>query len=268
MAPFFRGYTEDFALHNDDLVAIEMLYGPNVRNNMNNHIKTETQIVPKYDSRLNYLCSDGKFDAITQLSDFYTYIFKGSQVYKFNSNRKLEPGYPKLINSVFRDWSHSGFNSLPNNLDAVLYMPENKTAYFFKNNLYWKSSSLYEVDANYPRLISADFKGLNSKNGFKGKLDAVFIWSGNRRTYFVEGEHYWRYDFQTGWIEPGYPKSFSFWRGLDSKISNAFLYSDDKTYFFKDDLFYTFNDQLFKVDDEFNPQLNRDYWFFCNNYNN
>jgi matrix metalloproteinase-14 (membrane-inserted) len=264
MAPFFRGYTDDFSLHSDDKIAIQMLYGPKKpKATPSVSLFTLKSLIPQVDPRLSYLCSDGEFDAITQLSDLYTYIFKGAYVYKFDFERKLFRGYPKRINSVFRDWSHSGFISLPSNLDAVLYVPENKTTYFFKNNLYWKSSVLFEIDQGFPRLIYSDFKGLNSRNGFNGKLDAVFVWSGNRRTYFVSGNKYWRYDFSTGWIENGYPKDFSYWNGLNSKISNAFLYSDEKTYFFKNNVFYRFNDQSFKIDTEFLPRLNSEYWFMC-----
>lgn len=279
MAPFFRGYTDDFRLHNDDIIAIEQLYGKNYRNkNLNNdRIKisettstttttTTTTVTTRsklLNSKLKYLCSDGTFDAITQLSDFNTYIFKGPYVFKFDFEHKLFNDYPKLISTVFRDWAYTGYVTLPNNLDAVLYLPDNKTTYFFKNNLYWKSSALHELDPGYPRLISADFKGLNARNGFTQKLDAAFVWSGNKLTYFISENKYWRFDFATGWIEAGYPKDLSYWKGLGSKITNAFLY-DDKTYFFKNNIFYQFNDQTFKIEDEYYPRLNQEFWFLCN----
>ena len=266
MAPFFRGYTDDFHLHPDDLTAIVMLYGANDRKNKK-VLQTETTKSVSHNSvKLKFLCSDQRFDAITLLSDYYTYIFKGAYVYKLDSDRNLAADYPKLISTVFRDWAYTGFVTLPNNLDAVLYLPENKTTYFFKNNLYWKSSALYELDPYYPRLISADFVGLNAKGGFTGKLDAAFVWSGNRQVYFVANNQYWRFDYKpSGWlVGSGYPKDLSYWRGLNSKITNAFLYSDDKTYFFKDNLFYQFIDQLFQVDNAFSPRLNNQFWFYCN----
>jgi hypothetical protein len=219
-------------------------------------------------SPMNALCSDGKFDAISLLSDGFTYIFKDAYVFKINSNFVMDPSYPKLISNVFRGWNGITFMSLPSNLDTVLYVPDNDVTYFFKNNLYWRSSKLYQLDPGYPRLVSENFKGLNYENGFNGKLDASFVWSGNRRVYFVEGDRYWRYDFDLGSIEPGYPKRLSIWRGLPNKISDAFQWVNGITYFFENDRYYRFNDLAFKVEEAMPlyPRFNNEYWFGCNSY--
>lgn len=219
-------------------------------------------------SPLNTLCIDGKFDAISLLSDGFTYIFKDAYVFKINANFVMDPSYPKLISNVFRGWNGITFMSLPNNLDTVLYVPDNDVTYFFKNNLYWRSSKLYQLDPGYPRLVSENFKGLDYDNGFNGKLDASFVWSGNRRVYFVEGDRYWRYDFDLGSIEPGYPKRLSIWRGLPNKISDAFQWVNGITYFFENDRYYRFNDLAFKVEEAMPmyPRLNNEYWFGCNSY--
>jgi len=79
-------------------------------------------------------------------------------------------GYPKLISTLFKGWNGLTYMSLPSQLDTVLHIPENGITFFFKNNLYWRSSKLYELDPGYPRLISDNFKGLDSSNGFNGKL--------------------------------------------------------------------------------------------------
>lgn len=50
----------------------------------------------------NNLCLDGTFDAITLLSDGYTYVFKDAYVYKFDNNFALDKEFPRLINSVFK----------------------------------------------------------------------------------------------------------------------------------------------------------------------
>jgi hypothetical protein len=217
---------------------------------------------------LNSLCSDGKFDAISLLSDGFTYIFKDAYVFKINANFVMDPSYPKLISNVFRGWNGITFMSLPNNLDTVLYVPDNDVTYFFKNNLYWRSSKLYQLDPGYPRLVSENFKGLDYENGFNGKLDASFVWSGNRRVYFVEGDRYWRYDFDLGSVEPGYPKRLSIWRGLPDKISDAFQWVNGITYFFENERYYRFNDLAFKVEEAMPmyPRLNSEYWFGCNSY--
>ena len=225
---------------------------------------------PEYiDTQTTSLCLDGRFDAITVLSDGYTYIFKDSYVYKIDSNFILEPGYPKLTNTLFKGWNGLTYMSLPPQLDTVLHIPENGITYFFKNNLYWRSSKLYELDAGYPRLISENFRGLDSSNGFNGKLDASFVWSGNRRVYFVEGNKYWRFDFVTNNIEPGYPKRLSIWRGLPNRITDAFLWINGITYFFDNERYYRFNDLSFKVEDAIPPypRYSAEYWFGCNSVN-
>lgn len=160
--------------------------------------------------------------------------------------------------------------SLPIKLDTVLYLPENGVTYFFKNNLYWRSSRLYELDVGYPRFISENFRGLDAASGFTGRLDASFVWSGNRRVYFVEDNKYWRYDFDLGNVEPGYPKKLSIWRGLPSKITDAFLWINGVTYFFVKEKYYRFNDLAFKVEDAIPtyPRFNVDYWFGCSRFFN
>lgn len=216
------------------------------------------------------LCLDGKFDAITVLSDGFTYIFKDSYVFKIDSNFVTDKEYPKHINNVFKGWNGLTYMNLPSNLDTVLFIPDTGITYFFKNNLYWRSSRLYELDTGYPRLISENFKGLNTENGFNGKLDASFVWSGNRRVYFIEKNRYWRYDFDLGSVEPGYPKKLSIWRGLPTKITDAFLWVNGITYFFENEKYYRFNDLAFKVEEDAYPKyprLNKDYWFGCNSLN-
>lgn len=212
------------------------------------------------------LCTDGRFDAITTMQDGFTYVFKGSYVYKFDSNFALDISYPKRIRSLFGRWDSLSWVGLPDNLDTALYLPDTGKTYFFKDEFYWRTT-LYELDKGYPKLISENFKGLNSRNGFYGKLDASFLWSGNGRVYFVKDDKYWRYDLKRMEVESGYPKSISLWRGLPNRITDALLWANGVTYFFSDQYYYRFNDLAFKVDDAVPsyPRLNTDAWFGCQN---
>lgn len=63
------------------------------------HRYQETQYV---DPEPNHLCLDGRFDAISLLSDGYTYVFKDAYVYKFDNNFALDKEYPRLVNSIFK----------------------------------------------------------------------------------------------------------------------------------------------------------------------
>jgi len=177
----------------------------------------------------------------------------------------LDSSYPKLTNSIFRDWSGSGTLTLPDNLDTILYLPETGITFFFKGYLYWRSSKLFELEEGYPRFISESFVGLNTENGFLGKLDASFIWGGNNQAYFVEGRNYWRFSFETGRIESDYPKDITVWKGLPEKITDALLWTNGVTYFFVDDKYYRFNDDQFSVENILSiyPRFNLKTWFDC-----
>lgn len=131
--------------------------------------------------------------------------------------------------------------------------------------MYWRSSKLFELEAGYPRFITENFSGLNESNGFKGKLDASFIWGGNNLAYFVEGSRYWRFNFGTGSIDENYPKRISVWSGLPSHITDALLWTNGVTYFFVDDKYYRFNDKQFSVENlvSIYPRLNLNTWFNC-----
>lgn len=50
----------------------------------------------------NNLCLESSFDAISLLSDGYTYVFKDAYVYKFDNNFVMDKDYPRLVNSVFK----------------------------------------------------------------------------------------------------------------------------------------------------------------------
>lgn len=177
----------------------------------------------------------------------------------------MDPTYPRLISNVFRDWSSTGTKTLPLNLDTVLYLPKNGITFFFKDDMYWRSSSLFDLEPGYPKYISESFIGLNRENGFTGKLDASFVWGGNMLTYMVQGDNYWRFNFQTGSIDLGYPKKLSVWTGLPSRVTDAFLWLNGITYFFDNEKYYRFNDYQFRVENAVSiyPRNNMDTWFNC-----
>lgn len=121
----------------------------------------------------------------------------------------------------------------------------------------------------YPKIISESFYGLNAKNGFDGKLDATFTWGGNKQAYFVAGNKYWRFNFQAGSVENGYPKNLSIWSGLSGKVTDAFLWTNGVTYFFSDENYFRFNDRQFQVEKTLSiyPRPNMNAWFDCKELN-
>ena len=111
---------------------------------------------------------------------------------------------------------------------------------------------------------------MNAKNGFHGKLDASFTWGGNKQTYFVAGNKYWRFNFQAGSVEEGYPKKLSIWNGLSRNVTDAFLWTNGVTYFFNNERYYRFNDRKFQVEKALSlyPRPNVNAWFDCNEQSN
>jgi hypothetical protein len=213
------------------------------------------------------LCVAGRFDAISLLSDGNLYVFKDAYVFKYDPALNADPSYPQLVKTVFRGWdSGSTLITLPFRLDTVMYVAETNVTYFFKDNLFWRSSRLYELDSGYPKKIASHFKGMHLDNGFTGRLDAAFVWGGNGRVYFVEENNYWRYNEELGSVEEGYPKLFdNTWHGLPKRITDAFLWTNGATYFFVDDKYYRFDDMSLSVQDAqpAYPRSNSEHWFGC-----
>lgn len=93
------------------------------------------------------------FDAMAKLQNGKTYIFKGSQYYRYSDEAAttLDEGYPKPIAGNWGDLPES-FES---GIDAIASLPNGKT-YLFKGDQYvrYSDESCNKIDAGYPFLIS------------------------------------------------------------------------------------------------------------------
>nr|CAH0102259.1 unnamed protein product [Daphnia galeata] len=264
MAPFYRGYEPNFKLDNDDVVAIQQLYGKS----SNVATTTETSFRPlpgrattprvTFDeggSRGNIeLCeSDGKIDTMFTGSDNKAYVFKGEKYWKLESEA-VAPGYPRSIRA---DWE-----GLPGNIDAAFTWTNGRT-YFFKGSRYWRYTH-FQLDADYPKDLSEGFAGVPSN------IDTALVWSGNGKIYFFKGSQYWRFDpQQKPPIKSTYPKDISNWEGLPNSLDAAFQFTNGYSYFFKNGQYWRFNDRSFKVD-EGQPGYPRPagkWWFGCDEVN-
>lgn len=122
MAPFYQKYKPKFKLHQDDILAIQALYGPRETAITPEKPQPPKPVDPDPSGDGPDLCQDSVIDAVTRLSDGSTYVFKGNHYWKVETNG-LADGYPRRISS---DW-----DGLPGNLDAGLTWADGKT-FFFK----------------------------------------------------------------------------------------------------------------------------------------
>lgn len=235
MAPFYRGYQRYFEIDDDDVRAIQELYGP------------KEQIVPS--GRFTRgppvsvpppICKQPRVDAIVMNADGRTYIFHGEDYYRLN-DYGIDEGYPRKI---LTDWEIEG------PVDCALHW-DNGYTFIFKGEFYWK---FYNMNLIYFRKISEGFKGVPNN------LDAAFVWGGNGKTYFIKGEQYWRYTENS--VDRGYPRNLTVWSGLPAHIDAAIKWRNGRTYFFSDSHYYRYNDVAFNIDKSY-PRKIGNWWLGC-----
>ena len=250
MAPFYRGYESKVRLDEDDVAAVQALYG---RRDREKAAPAQESLKPVIrigtpDIGEEEICTNSSIDSIITTEDGSTYTFKGEQYWKLTDD-SIAPGYPKHVKEFWSD--------LPGKLDYTKYIEiignlaghidtsftwTNGKSYFFKGNKYWRFTN-GKKDSDYPKLISKGFDGIPDY------LDAAFVWSGNGKIYFFKGTKYWRFDpDQRPPVKSSYPRPISNWEGIPNYIDDALQYNNGYTYFFKKGEYYRFDDRAFKVD--------------------
>jgi len=239
MAPFYRGYEPNLSLKEDDIKAIQSLYGPFI-----------PESTPRPDERV--LCAeDVSIDAIFRTSDNMTYVFKNDQYWRLTSE-SIAPGYPRQVAS---GWG----GRLPANIDAAMTWERKSVTYIFKGDKYWKYRNMDPIKG-YPKFISSGFPGIPND------IDSAFVWSGNDKIYFTKGSKYWKFDPERvpHVNTREYPKSISKW-GLPENLDGAFQWDNRRTYFFKSGQYWRFDDRTVRVAKAI-PEYPRDtgeWWFGC-----
>ncbi|XP_022104778.1 matrix metalloproteinase-19-like isoform X2 [Acanthaster planci] len=239
MEAFYAGYVPNFQLHPDDIAGIQAHYGAGSG-------RPEVTMAPNPPAP-DIPCT-GRVDAVTTTQDRSTYIFEGSNVWKFESGAsRISSGFPKTIASTFA--------GLPNDIDTAVYYPANGRTYFFKGNQYWRFNNEV-MDANYPRPIRGNWGTLPND------LDAAFIWSGNNNLYFVKGNQYYRFN---GGVDQGYPRSLSVWNIPGNDVAAAVQWINRRTYFFNSNGgYFRYNDGNLQADSGY-PRDVASAWQGCTN---
>ena len=173
MAPFYRGYQARVTLDQDDITAVQALYGEKQPGPLGPPISFPGAGPGPGPG----LCVDPALDTVTTTGDGRTFAFRGSEYWELLESGTA-PGYPRPIS---QDWP-----GLPPALQAAFTWTNRKT-YFFKGSQYWRFTG-QQADPGYPKQISAGFAGIPDN------VDAATVWSGNGKIYFFKGAQYWRFD--------------------------------------------------------------------------
>ena len=150
------------------------------------------------------------------------YFFKGSQYFRFDlSQKRVEPGYPKMIVGRWPGWPMD----FTGGIDAALSGggPYKGKAYFFKGDQYirydWETD---RTDPGYPKRISDTWQGWPS--AFTKGIDAALSGSGSfaGKAYFFKSNQYIRYDWEKDKTDRGYPKNIEGnWYGLPAHFTEG-----------------------------------------------
>lgn len=119
---------------------------------------------------------------------------------------------------------------------------------------YWIFEGTKYIDG--PKLISDYGLPLEMK-----RLDAVFTWGGNGKTYFFKGYQYWRYNEKMNKIDPEYPKNISDgWGAVRYPVDSVMTWKDGNSFFFKgmDFVKYKFSERYL-----YKPEKISKFFFKC-----
>ena len=234
MAPFYKGWQPNFRLDQDDIEAIQALYGSKLPKPTAAPTGTAGPGTTSPATSPG-LCEDSSFQTIFRTSDGHTYVFRGDNYWRLTSEAVAE-GYPRSISS---DWN------LPSTIQAAFTWRDSGATYLFSGSEYWKYDNMLAAPG-YPKDISVGFPGIPAD------VDSAFVWSGNNKIYFFKGEEglthspptshlilpagseYWKFDpARSPHVRSDkYPRSVSLW-DLPPGIDGALQWDNKKTYFFK-----------------------------------
>ncbi|ESO97256.1 hypothetical protein LOTGIDRAFT_231475 [Lottia gigantea] len=247
MAPYYR-YVDELKLDNDDVRAIQSLYGPRPGTATKPPtLKPSTE--PTTPAQTPDYC-DMKLDAIDLGPGNYVYGYRNNMVYKMDDNGLIS-GYPKLTKSVFPE--------APSRIRAVVYDPSRRQTYMFKGDKIWRYT-VYRLDSGYPKTIDM--------SKFPEKPHAAIWYNDNyiKNAMFLFGHKYfWEWDPNTQIIKRQMSIN-RFWLGVPDGLEAAFQHNDGFIYFFKGMKYRKFNPNYRTVVDGY-PKTYSPAWFkgLCGN---
>ncbi|KAI4884523.1 hypothetical protein NFI96_020489, partial [Prochilodus magdalenae] len=272
MQPYYQGPVGDvrtYSLPMDDIQAIQTVYGikrngpatpPDGR--FTPHVpdlpKPLPRVTVKPDPGYQDRC-EGGFDAVANIRGD-VFFFKGPYFWRMQRSGSLVSLSPAHITNFWM-----GLPPGTDNIDAVYERRTDSQIIFFIGSEYWIFQDTKAMDG-YPRPVS-DW-GMRTRSGkLVEKVEAVFVWPHNGKTYIFSGGEFWRFterqDGKVAYPDPDYPKSASLWKGVPSNPDDVISWGKDgATYFFRDNSYWVLKSG--GLDQEvIAPRSTAVDWMFC-----
>ncbi|KAG5671614.1 hypothetical protein PVAND_001807 [Polypedilum vanderplanki] len=233
-------------LAEDDIRAIQHIYGvpKNKKYKPPTNQHEETESPPIWDTRpmIPDKCNTS-YDAIALIRN-ELFIFRGKYMFRPQSDNTNAIETKSFWKGLPEDFTH---------VDAVYENYEGKIYFFIGRKIFIFSSTTLVAETTLSEL------GINTN---VEKIDAIFKWSHNKRTYIFSGNDYWRFDEKSDHVEKNFPRAID--RAFKDvyDIDTAFSF-ENELYFFKNEHFYNF-DEISMTMKRMKPQLSANKFMNCN----
>ncbi|XP_041478202.1 72 kDa type IV collagenase-like [Lytechinus variegatus] len=195
----FKGDDNEFKLGDDDIRAIQVLYGD--------------PSIPRYKGNPRAECNKA-FDA-TALIDGTLFVFRDRRFWRLKKIGKIMS--PKKGEKIARR-----FPKMPHKIDTV-YQRKDGHIVALKGHLMWiyKGKTLLP---GFPRSVRT--------RNMPGRVDAALHFRAYNKTYFFRGPYVWRYDEKREYVDGGFPRlTKDVFAGVQTPVNAAFQYTDKNLYF-------------------------------------
>eukprot|EP00794_Sanderia_malayensis_P009338 gene9338-10323_t len=233
MYPYYRGYNGvENQLHKDDIKGAQELYG--VKDPTNPTVSGKTTLKPPVEKP--HECFS-RVTAIFLAANKKTYMFNAAKLWILDGNLAVEKG-PISVDRVFKGMK---------TVDAAFQRDDGNSLLFSGRSFF-----VYNAENVYisgPHLIADHFNGLSKLH----RIDAAFVWPGNRALYIFKGKRYWRYrpvsNGKKYMLDATYPRKIKHgWIGIPRHgLDGMFTWKNGITYLFKSDKYYALNKRLLVI---------------------